>query len=74
MRGCPPIRRLGVGITTPHHKNPFVTKCDTGLRAWTDSLELRKQRKMDLRGIRWNGVEWIDLAHDRNQRLALVKR
>jgi hypothetical protein len=28
--------------------------------------------KMDLREIGWNGMEWIDLAQDRNQWRALV--
>jgi hypothetical protein len=29
--------------------------------------------KMDLREIGWDGVDWIDLAHDRNLWRALVK-
>jgi hypothetical protein len=28
--------------------------------------------KMDLREIRWDGVDWIDLAQDRDQWRALV--
>jgi hypothetical protein len=28
--------------------------------------------KMDLREIGWNGMEWIDLAQDRDQCRALV--
>jgi hypothetical protein len=28
--------------------------------------------KMDLREIRWNGTDWIDLAEDRDQWMALV--
>jgi hypothetical protein len=28
--------------------------------------------KMDLREIEWDGVDWIDMAHDRNQWRALV--
>jgi hypothetical protein len=28
---------------------------------------------MDLREIGWGGMEWIDLAHDRDQWKALVK-
>jgi hypothetical protein len=28
--------------------------------------------KMDLRGIGWDGVDWIDLAQDRDQWRALV--
>jgi hypothetical protein len=29
--------------------------------------------ELDLRGIGWGGMDWIDLAHDRNQWKALVK-
>jgi hypothetical protein len=29
--------------------------------------------KMDLREIGWNGVDWIDMAQDRNQWSALQK-
>jgi hypothetical protein len=28
--------------------------------------------KIDLRDIRWDGIDWIDLAKDRDQRSALV--
>jgi hypothetical protein len=28
--------------------------------------------KMDLREIEWDGMDWIDLAHDRDQWRALV--
>jgi hypothetical protein len=28
--------------------------------------------KMDLRGIRWGGMDWTDLAQDRDQWRALV--
>jgi hypothetical protein len=28
--------------------------------------------KMDLRGTEWDGMDWIDLAHDRDQWRALV--
>jgi hypothetical protein len=28
--------------------------------------------KMDLREIEWNGVDWIDMAQDRDQWRALV--
>jgi hypothetical protein len=28
--------------------------------------------KMDLRGARWDGVDWIDVAQDRDQWTALV--
>jgi hypothetical protein len=33
---------------------------------WLDNI------KMDLREIRWDGVDWIDLAQNRNQWRALV--
>ncbi|PNF27019.1 hypothetical protein B7P43_G11925, partial [Cryptotermes secundus] len=35
-------------------------------RRWMDNI------KMDLREIEWNGMGWIDLAEDRDQRRALV--
>jgi hypothetical protein len=35
-------------------------------RRWVDSI------KMELRGIGWDGIDWIDLAHDRDQWRALV--
>jgi hypothetical protein len=35
-------------------------------RRWVDKI------KMDLREIGWNGVDWIDLAQDRDQWRALV--
>jgi hypothetical protein len=33
---------------------------------WVDNI------KMNLREIRWDGVDWIDMAHDRDQWRALV--
>jgi hypothetical protein len=35
-------------------------------RKWVDNL------KMDLREMEWDAVEWIDMAHDRDQWRALV--
>jgi hypothetical protein len=35
-------------------------------RRWVDNI------KMDLREIGWDGIEWIDLAQDRDQWRALV--
>jgi hypothetical protein len=35
-------------------------------RRWVDSI------KMDLREIGWDGMDWIDLAQDRDQWMALV--
>jgi hypothetical protein len=35
---------------------------------WVDNI------KMDLREIRWDGMDWIDLAQDRDQWSALVNK
>jgi hypothetical protein len=35
-------------------------------RRWVDNI------KMDVREIGWDGINWIDLAQDRNQWRALV--
>jgi hypothetical protein len=35
-------------------------------RRWVDNI------KMDLTAIGWGGMDWIDLAQDRDQRRALV--
>jgi hypothetical protein len=35
-------------------------------RRWVDNI------KMDLREIRWDGMDWLDLAQDRDQLMALV--
>jgi hypothetical protein len=35
-------------------------------RRWVDNI------KMDIREIGWDGVDWIDLAQDRDQCRALV--
>jgi hypothetical protein len=35
-------------------------------RRWVDNI------KMDLKEIGWDGMDWIDLAQDRNQWRALV--
>jgi hypothetical protein len=35
-------------------------------RRWVDNI------KMDLREIEWDGVDWIDMAKDRDQWMALV--
>jgi hypothetical protein len=35
-------------------------------RRWVDNI------KMELREIRWDGVDWIELAQDRDQWRALV--
>jgi hypothetical protein len=36
------------------------------IRRWVDNI------KMDLRKIRWGGLDWIDLTQDRDQWKALV--
>jgi hypothetical protein len=36
-------------------------------RKWVDNI------KRDLREIRWDGMDWIDLAEDRDQSRAVVK-
>jgi hypothetical protein len=35
-------------------------------RRWVDNIEV------DLRGIGWGGMDWIDVAHDRDHRRAVV--
>jgi hypothetical protein len=35
-------------------------------RRWVDNI------KVDLREIGWDGMDWVDLAQDRDQRRALV--
>jgi hypothetical protein len=40
---------------------------DSLRRRWLDNI------KMDLREIGWDDMDWIDLAHDRDQWRALVK-
>jgi hypothetical protein len=37
-----------------------------GIRRWVDNI------KMDLREIGWDGLDWIDMAQDRDQWRALV--
>jgi hypothetical protein len=52
--------RILVGM--PEGKRPLGRR---RLR-WVDNI------KMDLREIRWDGVDWIDLAQDRDQWRAFV--
>jgi hypothetical protein len=59
-----------VGLTTPHRKNKLVTKDHKKPQTWTDSLDKRPKQKK--REIGWDGVDWIDLAQDRDQWKALV--
>jgi hypothetical protein len=46
----------------PEGKTPLVKPKSL----WVDNI------KMDLRGIGWDGVDWIDLAQDRDQWRAFV--
>jgi hypothetical protein len=49
-------------VGNPEGKRPLVRP----RRRWVDNI------KMDLRGIGWDGMDWIDLAKDRDQWRALV--
>jgi hypothetical protein len=62
---------LGVGLTTPHHKNISL------LRKFSRSLGPERipwinDLKMELRELGRDGMDWIDLAQDRDQWRALV--
>jgi hypothetical protein len=47
---------------TPEGKKPLGTP----RRRWVDNI------KMDLRKIGWDGVDWMDMAQDRDKWRALV--
>jgi hypothetical protein len=47
-------------VGNPEGKRPLRLR-------WVDNI------KMDLRKIVWGGMDWIDLAQDRDQKRALVK-
>jgi hypothetical protein len=49
-------------VGKPEGKRPLVRP----RRIYVDNI------KMDLREIRWDGVDWIDLAQDRDQWRALA--
>jgi hypothetical protein len=49
-------------VGKPEGKRPLGRRRDR----WVDNI------KMDLREIRWDGLDWIDLAQDRDQWRALV--
>jgi hypothetical protein len=51
-----------IRVGKPEGKSPL----GRARRRWVDNI------KMELREIRWGGVNWIDLAHDRDQSRALV--
>jgi hypothetical protein len=52
----------GILVGNPEGKRPLGRP----RRRWVDSI------KMDLREIGWNGMDWIDLAQDRDKWRALV--
>jgi hypothetical protein len=49
-------------VGKPEGKTPLGRR----RRRWVDNI------KMNLREIGWNGVDWIDMAQDRDQWRALV--
>jgi hypothetical protein len=65
-RGRPPAWELGVGLTASHLKKISL------LRNVTKGLGLGRIFLVDLREMRWGGMDEIDLAHDRGQWRALV--
>jgi hypothetical protein len=52
----------GILVGMPEGKRPLGRP----RRRWVDNI------KMDLRGIGWDGMDWIDLAQNRDQWKALV--
>jgi hypothetical protein len=54
-KGRSPAWGLGMGLTTPHHKNHSVTKFHKRPQIWMDFLDkVPKLRKMDMRFSMWN--------------------
>jgi hypothetical protein len=51
-----------ISVGKPEGKRPLGRK----RRRWVDNM------KMDLREIEWDGIDWIDLAQDRDHLRALV--
>jgi hypothetical protein len=49
-------------VGKPEGKSPL----GRSRRRWVDNINI------DLRGIGWDGMDWIDLAQDRDQWRALV--
>jgi hypothetical protein len=54
--------RIGLLVGKPEKKRPLKRP----RHKWVDNI------KMDLREIGWDGMDWIELAQDRNQWRALV--
>jgi hypothetical protein len=52
----------GILVGKPEGKRPLGRP----IRRWVDNI------KMDLREIEWEGMDWIDLAQDRDQWRTLV--
>jgi hypothetical protein len=52
----------GILVRKPEGKRPLGRP----RRRWVDNI------KMDLREVGWDGMDWIDLAQDRDQWRALV--
>jgi hypothetical protein len=52
----------GILVGKPEGKRPL----ERPRRRWEDNI------RMDLREIRWGGMDWIDVAQDRAQWRALV--
>jgi hypothetical protein len=59
------LGKLGVGITIPHHSNRLQT-----VRKDLDIGGLI----IELRQIGWSGINWTNLAEDRDQWRALVSK
>jgi hypothetical protein len=53
---------IGILVGNPKGKRPLGRP----KRRWVDNI------KMDLREIGWDGMDWIDLAQDKDQWRALV--
>jgi hypothetical protein len=69
MRWAGHVARIGekrnacrILVGTPEGKRPLGRR----RHRWVDNI------KLDLREIGWGGVDWIDLAQDRDQWRALV--
>jgi hypothetical protein len=66
-------RGMHIGFWRESRKELFLPGFPTKIlgrprRRWEDNI------RMDLREIGWSGIDWIDLAQDRDQWRALVNR
>jgi hypothetical protein len=64
MRWAGHVARMGILVGKPEGKRLLGRP----RRRWVDNI------KMDLREIAWDGMDWIDLAQDRDRWRALVNR